>query len=370
MNDDRIRIARDNPLKDELNDYIELLRTVESASSALLARINEAGDKVHATQLLQSDILHVVELSDMDDITPKGAEALVKRLHDARVERRTAKILADALCGERARIKELKHYAYTLRQHMDNHLRFIPRGFKPRTKYAERIHQDLHHPDGLVVAPHLGDIERKNGLTYLVDESDVPISNHATVAEAVRAAYEHGMTLRRTPLNEQRLLGIDPDDDDFRAWRDEHLSAFGVDAPVLTEPESEHDPVEAVEEHDPVEDAPPATDPEPFAYAEPEVAVTDILPQRIPLDPHLSYTLHRDGTEWVLEGNKTEVARFKNTSDAFTSLVESKATRLDLNSSLTIMFELYMCALPPAQLRACEIWLAAVRRRQNKAFSL
>lgn len=358
MNDDRIRIARDNPLKDELNDYIELLRTVESASSALVARINEASDKVHATQLLQSDILHVVELSDMDDITPKGAEALVKRLHDARVERRTAKILADALCDERTRIKELKHYAYTLRQHMENHLRFMPRGFKPRTKYAERIHQDLHHPDGLVVAPHLGDIERKNGLTYLVDESDVPISNHATVAEALRAAYEHGMTLRRTPLNEQRLLDIEPDDDDFRAWRDEHLSAFGVDAPVLTEPE----PV--------TEDESAATDPEPFAYTEPEVAVTDILPQRVPLDPHLSYALHRDGTEWVLEGGKTEVARFKNTSDAFTSLVESNATRVDLNSSLTIMFELYMCALPPAQLRDCEIWLAAVRRHQNNAFSL
>ena len=36
MNDDRIRIARDNPLKDELNDYIELLRTVENAVCELV----------------------------------------------------------------------------------------------------------------------------------------------------------------------------------------------------------------------------------------------------------------------------------------------------------------------------------------------
>lgn len=357
MNDERIPIERTNPLKDELNDYIELLKQVERATLQLKRRIRQARDDVHETQLLQSDILHIVELSDMDTITPKGAETVVRRLHDMRVERRTAKVLADLVGDDVHQLTAFNDSSVALRHKIEASRRFLPRGFKPRTKHAERLHQDLHHPDGAVDTPNLADIERVNGVTYLVDIDDKPLSDHATVSEAVRAAYEGGYTLRRSPLNEMRLLDAPFFDIPFVEWRNEHLTAFGVDIPVFVEEEDEDEHEYDLTLEEELEDA----------TAEPELAVTSL--ETGTLDPFVTYDLYRDGVEWVIATTKKQVvARYAHVGDAFTALVDADAHRLKLNHALECQFELYIASLPQTMLSAYNKWLAAVRRHMNDQF--
>lgn len=222
-----MKIQKRNPLAADIEAYLDLLKQVEVLSNELYARMKASSDTVHKHNLVQHDMLHIIESTDPEDMTPNGALDILTAIHEMREKRRTGKLLYETFGSSHKTVLDMLNLSRRLRAEMSNNLERMPKSFKPKTTRAQELHDSLRARDGHQLSIHIEETVdiRRDDTTWrgvIRDATGEILSYHENVNAATIAAAEQNLIVQPTPISVQRMNSACGGIPEYAPWVSRH----------------------------------------------------------------------------------------------------------------------------------------------------